>query len=134
MDYLDIAQGRYFQTQAARYYRVLPTPQAKDVPSHEQDPQPFEYEALDPTEWHYRQLLQNLIDKEAASFTIKTKTRLLWRVGAQIVTMDGRLYKIISVTEDVSASSRQARRMFAVPLGTEYVLRLVEVENPWGVR
>lgn len=133
MDYLDIIQGRYYQTQGAKYYRQLPIPETGAAQSPEAIPQPFEYEAVDPTEWHYRQLLQNLIDKEAATYTIKTKTRLVWRVGGYVVTMSGRLYKIISVTEDVSATSRQARRLFAVPVGTEYVIRLSEIENPWGI-
>jgi hypothetical protein len=102
-----------------------------------QDPEtvgiPFDYETLDPTEWHYKQLLQNLIDTEAASVTIKTKTALDWRNNGFIVTMDGRLYRIISVTEDIRATSVEARAIFAVPVGTVYLLRLIEIDNPWGL-
>ena len=65
--------------------------------------------------------------------TIKTKEHLEWRNNGYILTMDGRLCRIISVTEDVRAASLEARAMFAIPIGTEFVIRLVEVDNPWGI-
>ena len=133
MDYIDLMRGKFYQLECGKYYIKLPT----SSQTERQDPDtvgiPFDYETLDPTEWHYKQLLQNLIDAQAATATIKTTDRLEWRNNGYIVAMDGRLYRIISVTEDVRAASREARALFAVPVGTEYVIRLVEIDNPWGV-
>jgi hypothetical protein len=136
MDYLDLMQGKYFQLQCGKYYKKIP---AAQIPSNDtiQDPDtvgvPFDYETLDPTEWHYKQLLQNLIEAQAATVTIKTKARLDWRNNGFISAMDGHLYKIISVTEDVRSATHEARALFAVPVGAEYVIRLVEIDNPWGI-
>ena len=136
MDYIDLMQGKYYQLECGKYYKKIPKA-FETVSETAQDPDtvgvPFDYETLDPTEWHYKQLLQNLIDKQAASVTIKTKTALEWRDNGYISTMDGRLYSIISVTEDVRAASREARSLFAVPVGTEYIIRLVEIDNPWEI-
>lgn len=137
MDYLDLMQGKYFQLQSGKYYKRLPTAVMPAAESAPQDPDtvgiPFDYETLDPTEWHYKQLLQNIIDAQGATLTIKTKSALDWRNNGYIAAMSGNLYRIISVTEDVRAASSEARALFAVPVGTEFVIRLVEIDNPWGI-
>lgn len=136
MDYLDLMQGKFYQLETGKYYKKLPTARVPEK-TIRQDPDtvgiPFDYETLDPTEWHYKQLLQNIIDAQGATVTIKTKSALEWRNNGYIVAMSGTLYRIISVTEDVRAASAEARALFAVPVGTDYVIRLVEVDNPWGI-
>ena len=136
MDYLDLMQGKFYQLETGKYYKRLPkatTPGSGEM----QDPDtvgiPFDYETLDPTEWHYKQLLQNIIDAQGATVTIKTKSALEWRNNGYIVAMSGNLYRIISVTEDVRAATPEARALFAMPVGTDFVIRLIEVDNPWGV-
>lgn len=133
MDVLDIFQGRYYQLNPANYYDTLPVPQliAQD-PSEIPVPEPIDFEWVDTREWQYRALIGNLIDRDSANATIKTRDAIDYKVGGYI-TINGRLYTISSVTEDVSASSREARAIMMLPLGTEYVLRLVEIENPWGI-
>ena len=136
MDYLDLMQGKFYQLETGKYYKKLPTAKVPGD-STVQDPDtvgiPFDYETLDPTEWHYKQLLSNIIDAQGATVTIKTKSALEWRNNGYIVAMSGNLYRIISVTEDVRAASPEARALFAIPVGTDFVIRLVEVDNPWGI-
>ncbi len=123
---------------------TLLTPHARDVCSgkfYEKMPmtptdsgQVFTYEYIDPTSWHYNQLFQNVKVSESASAAIKTKTPLPWKVGSYLRTQDGVFYYILSVQRDYNAAPRQAFRMFAEPAGVEYVLRLAEREEPWGVQ
>ena len=133
MDFLDILSGRFYQTNPANYYENLPTPEIFPAdPSESVEPEPFDFEFVDPTEWHYKQLLGGLIDREAATATIKTRDAIRFRQSGY-VTFDSRLFAILSVTQDTRSANREAMRYTPVPLGTEYILRLVEIENPWGI-
>ena len=137
MDYLDIIAGRYYSTLTGKYYEVLPIGVALAGKDEDHDPRtvgiPFDYEIVDPTEWRYRNLITNLVEKEAATLTIKAKDLLGYRVGSFVVTMDGRLCEITSIVQDTKNSRLEATRIFPIPLATEYVLRLTERENPWGI-
>jgi hypothetical protein len=92
-----------------------------------------DYEYVDPTEWHYKTLLSNLTETEAASATIKTTEPLKYNPRAFFLLDNGRLCQMLSVTEDTAAAQREAARLMPVPIGTEYVIRLLEIENPWGI-
>lgn len=96
--------------------------------------QNFEYEYVDVTSWRYRTILTNVTANEATSAAIKTKIDFKWSVGGFIRTQDGRFYTIISVAQDYNAAPKQAFRMFGNPAGVEFVLRLAEKEEPWGVQ
>lgn len=93
----------------------------------------FDFEFVDPTQWRYKQLLQNLTDDNMASATIKTNTPLEYKPKSYIMLDNGRLCQMLSITEDTNAASREAALLFPVPVGTEYVIRLIEIENPWGI-
>lgn len=136
MDILDIYNGRYYNTYSGTYYKRLPSPtlytSIDDLYNLEAGVF-IDYEILDPASREYRTIISNLIDTDTMNVAIKTRDIEDYRSGEFIVLEDGRLYKIISVTEDTSAASREAARLFPVPLGTEYILRLLEIENPRGV-
>ncbi len=95
--------------------------------------EPFGYEYVDPTAWHYTQLFNNLKVSEATSAAIKSKTPLDWKVGAYVRTQDGRFYTVIAVQQDYNSAPRQAFRIFGNPAGVEFVIRLTEVSEPWGI-
>lgn len=50
------------------------------------------------------------------------------------MTAEGTLFAITQAAKDFQSASKQALRLLGTPLGTEYVLRLVNVENAWGVK
>ena len=137
MDLLDILKGKYYQTHTGRYFSKLPEPimliTSVDDLYDLSEGIDLDYEYVDPTSYRYKTLLNNLNDNETASATIKTKTELPYRVNGYIALDNGRLCSIISVTEDVSAAPREAARLMPIPQGTEYVIRLLEVDNPWEV-
>lgn len=137
MDILDIYHGRFYQTYSGRYFRRLPESitflrSVEDLYKVE-DGEDFDYEFVDPTAWNYKKLFGNLLENDYANATIKTQDAIDWRVTSYVVLEDGRLYTISSVTEDTMAAEREAARLMPIPVGTEYILRLVEVENPTEV-
>ena len=138
MDFLDICMGKYFQTHTGRYFEHLPQVLPDGIQSDEdlyklESSRDLDYEYVDPTEWHYKTLLTNLTESEMASATIKTNTDLKFKVKSFVLLDSGRLCQILSVTEDTAAAQREAARLMPIPVGTEYVIRLLEVENPWGI-
>ena len=46
---------------------------------------------------------------------------------------DGRLFNIVQVETDYLAAAKQSLRLLGVPIGTQIVLRLIPVDNPWQV-
>ena len=134
MDFLDICMGRYNQTCTGKYYKMLPdateiTDDAGNVPYGI----PFDYEYVDVTTRAYKQLIGNLTESEGIVTAIKTREALEWKIGAFIILMDGKLCSVISINEDRSNTGKEAARILPIPLGTEYVLRLTEYENPRGL-
>ena len=134
MDILDIYNGRFYQTYSGRYFRRLPESitflrSVEDLYKVE-DGEDFDYEFVDPTSWNYKKLFGNLTELEYANASIKSRDALDWKVKGYVVLEDGRLYIISFVAEDTMAAEREAARLMPIPVGTEYILRLVEVENP----
>lgn len=136
MDYLDIITGRFMQTYTGTYLEreppAVPVRSQSDadavvVPAH------FDYEYISPDSATYRHLLQNLIEKRAVSATIKTTTVLPYEIGAYVKLYNGKTYVIDSVIEDSRAASREAAGLLPIPVGTEYILGLIQVSNPRGV-
>ena len=127
MDMLSLLQPHPEQVFSGTYYAQLPnTPSATAAT--------FDYNTIDPTSWHYQALFSQVIVAQSTSAAIKTKADLKWRVGGYIATQDGRFYEIIAVQEDFAAAPRQAFRLFSDVAGTEYVIRLSEKDNPWGLK
>ena len=139
MDILDIYTGRYYQTHSARYFNHLPESISygatlEDIcKMTDAIGSDIDFEFVDPTSWRYKTLVSNMSDSNAADATIKTKDGEGMRVKGYLLLDNGRLMQIISITEDTAAGQREAARIFAVPPGSDYVVRLVEIENPWGI-
>ena len=133
---LTIMQGRAFRTLRGNYYTTPPPATVATTVAElmeQTEAQGFSYEILDPELREYRNLLRNLIDDTGADLTIKTNTPLNWKVGAFVVLSDGEMYCITSYTEDKRAASREAARLLPIPPATDYILRLVEYQNPRGL-
>lgn len=126
MDVLSILIPHPEQVCTGTYYEKLPNNPADNGIS-------FDYENIDMTEWHYQQLFANVPVKNATSAAIKTKEPMEWKVGSYIATQDGRFYSIIAVQQDYKKASDQAFRFLSLVPGVEYVIRLTQKENPWGL-
>lgn len=138
MDFLDIMNGRFYHTQSGGFYKRLPqikaTYEAADINGiGETERIPFDYEAVNAQEWRYRQIIRNLVDIDASTVVIKTRIDVGFAVGSHITLWQGGLYRITNVVRDTSQVSQEAFYVLPVPLGTEYILTLTEVENTWGL-
>lgn len=92
----------------------------------------FDY--VDPISKTYRTLFGNIIsDRKNGEIAIRTNTGLSYHQASYIVFSNGTCYQIIQTAEDYSRVSKEALRLWKNPVGVEYVIRMVQVPNPWGV-
>lgn len=134
MDLLDFLYGKADKTFTGRYYERLPenisfATSVEDLYNMDCGDD-FDYEIINPNERHYKNLLGNLIESDSATLTIKSNEDLGYRIGAHILTQDNLLCMITSITDDLSAASKEAARVLPIPPATEWVIRLIEVDNP----
>ena len=134
MDFLDILQGRYNQTQTGMFYKNIPENTPAEDGVARDAAIPFDYEYIDVESRAYKQLISNLTDETAGTTAIKTKEALQWQRGRYVVLMDGGLYRIVGVDTDRTKARREALALFPYPINNEYILRLVEIDNPRGIR
>lgn len=127
MDWLDIANPSPNFTAAANYYE-----QTIDDPSV--GGQSFRFEYVEPLSNTYKRLFGNIQSTDTeGELTIRTNNHLPFRVESYIVFPDSRAFQIVQVMKDVQRAPKQALRLFPTPVGTEYVIRMVRIENPWGI-
>ena len=94
----------------------------------------FNYEYVDPASRSYRRLFGNIQAFDAGETAIRTNDLFPWSAKGYFMTADESLYRITEAREDFSAAPKQAMRLQGTPLGTEWVVRGVRIDNPWGAR
>lgn len=94
--------------------------------------QQFKYEYVNPYSNTYRRLFSN-IQGVAGEVAIRTGDQLKFAVNGIVVTQDGHAFKILQIEKDYQAANKQVMRILGTPLSTQYVLRLIGVDNPWGI-
>ena len=124
-DILDIMNPRTRFTATANYY---PEP----VNGPEVGAQQFNYEYVNPYSNTYRRLFAN-IQGEAGEVAIRTDDQINYKINGIVVTQDGKTFKIIQIEKDYQAANKQVMRILGTPVSTQYVMRLVSVDNPWGI-
>ena len=111
-DILDVLNPKQRFTLTGKYFSERPD--GPDVGGEE-----FNYEYVDPY----------------TKTAIRTDDQLSFKEGiGMVVLQDGTAYLIHQKMTDYSAAPKQSCRVLPVPIGTEYVLRLTAIEEPWGVQ
>ncbi|AWW06100.1 MAG: hypothetical protein [Caudoviricetes sp.] len=125
-DILDILNPHTQFTLSGTYY-----PERPDGP--DVGGQQFNYEYVDPTTHTWRTLFGN-IQVSAGETAIRTDDQLSFKEGKGLVNLqDGSWYTIEQKATDYQSAPKQAFRVLPVPVGTQFVLRLVATEEPWGI-
>lgn len=126
-DLLDFFQNTEDKPLTGTYYEFKPfTPEDVGIP--------FSYDIIDDKSFLYNNVL-NALNAELKTQTIKTNERCGFKVNGYCVTQDGDLWQVQSVVERVVApNTKQALRDQVQTLETEYVVRLIGVNNPWGFK
>lgn len=126
-DLLDIFAGKFNNTFTGSYYEKMPdSPDITGVA--------FDYEHIDPNEWHYQRMFSNVTANQAASTAIKTNDNLNFKAGAFMALQNGKFYEIVSVQEDYQSAEKEVFRYLAIAPGVDFVIRLIEKDNPWGLQ
>lgn len=126
-DYLDLLHQRSEEVLTGTYYDRRPlTPQ--DVG------EAFSYDIVDEPRSAYFNLLQSL-NTTMSTQTIKTTDIHDVKVKGYCVTQEGGLWQIQEVVKRIkNPKTKYALRVIQTTIETEYVLRMVEVDNPWELK
>lgn len=112
---------------SGKYYKVYPQ-------NYTDCAEEFSYEEIDPKDRTYSKLLSNL-QTDGATFTIKTKTPLDYAVKGYVLAQDGTMYQIAGVVKKTQQDDTEnALRLFRETNQTEWVIRLLMVENPMELK
>lgn len=117
-------EPRGTQFYSARYYSKYPTIENRENGVF------FTYEKSTDERNEYAQPLRNLVTNEK-TLTISTTAPIKWRVGAYVLTQDGRLWVINTWTEDEPINPQVA--LFLRRNLESSQLSLTEVDNPLGL-
>jgi len=127
MDWLDLANPKHRFTASAKYY-------AEPLNDPSDGAEEFSYEYVDPLSHTYRRLFGNIQSTQGnGEVAIRTDDQLEFKQGGFIMTNDGKTFQIIQKQQDFQTANKQALRIFGVPVSVQYVIRMVEVPNPWGI-
>ena len=109
------------------YYSKLPkTPNDNGVE--------FRYDIVDESDRSYSKILDNLRAEQALQ-TIKTNDVCDFKIKGYIATQEGDFWQITGIIKRlVLKESKHALRLMKETASTEYVIRLIGVENPWGLK
>lgn len=126
-DILDVFNPRQRFTLTGKYYAERPD--GPDVGGEE-----FNYEYVNPYSRTWRTLFAN-IQAGVGETAIRTDDQLEFKEGkGMVILQDGTAYLIEQKATDYQAAPKQTFRVLPCPVGTEYVLRLIEYKEPWSVQ
>lgn len=126
MDFLDFITVSDEEVLQGTYYSKRPkTPTVKGVG--------FSYDIIDPNDKTYSKLLDN-IKTDRATLTIKSNDSCGFAIGGYIATQDGDFWQIQGISKKHNDENKYSLRILKNAVCTEYVLRLIIVENPMELK
>jgi hypothetical protein len=128
MSLLDFLKDKSEEVLTANYYPALPR-----VPSLAQ-PMLFSYGIVNESDKSYAKLLDQL-QTTMKTMTIHTDDDCGFKIDGYVATQDGSLWVIAGLVESlVNENTKQALRFMKKTIQTKYVLRLVGIDNPMGLK
>jgi hypothetical protein len=126
-DILDFLVEREEEVLSGTYYNRMPeTTQDVGIP--------FNYDIVNEKDRRYSTILGN-IRADGATSTIKTNDHCGFKINGYIATQDGSFWQVAGLGKHlVKPETKQALRLLKESAETEYVLSLIEVDNPWGIK
>lgn len=126
-DYLDMETIKDTDYLEGNYYEKKPK-------KPEDNPVYFEYEMIDEKSRAYALIMGNM-KSDNQTCAIKTDYALNWRINGYVVTQDGTLWTVSEVRKIVQIpENKEALRIVRQTNNTEYLIRLLIADNPWGLK
>lgn len=127
MDFLDLLTIKDEEVLTGTYYNRRPKTTADEGIS-------FSYDIVDESDRNYSKLLDNL-QTEQVMQTIKTNDLCGFKTKGYVVTQDGIFWTITGIIKRlVKHENKQALRVLRQTIETEYVIRLLQVDNPMELK
>lgn len=106
-------------------------------------PKPSEAPELNREIFHYKQInpysrtfgvIMGTVRLDEETYAIKTHDDCNFKVKGYISTQDGKMWIIDQILHDEQVpGTEEALRIFKKPVQSEYLMRLLRVDNPWEV-
>ena len=126
MDVLDFLVNKDKETMTGYYYTKTPR-------SFDSDRIIFNYEKADYRRNNFSIVIPNLRSDEE-TYSIRTNDDCGFKTGNYVSTQDGCMWVIREILhEEQTKGSEETLLYFRRSVDAVYTLRLVRVENPWGV-
>lgn len=126
-DLLSLLTIKYDEVLTGTYYNVIPK-------SVEDSGISFQYDIVDESDKAYSGVLDTIKTNQTVC-TIKTNDMCGFKVNGYIATQDGKLWQISGIIERIiNERTKQALRLLKRTSETVYLIRLLEVPNPWGLK
>lgn len=126
-DFLDFLAIKDDEVLSGTYYNRQPlTSQDEGIP--------FQYDIVYDSDKNYS-LMLNTLQSEQTMKTIKTNDECGFRVKGYVVTQDGTMWQITGIIEKPSKpDNKQSLRILKRAVEMEYIIRLLQVENPMDLK
>ena len=127
MDYLDFLAVSDEEVLTGTYYNRRP----KTI---DDSGQPFQYDIVNESDSSYAKVL-DAIETVREIMTITTNDDCGFKIKGYISTQDGSFWQITGIVKKlVKQENKQALRWLKKTIDTEYIIRLLQVDNPWGLK
>lgn len=127
MGLTDVLKLHFEERLSATYYPRMPENPRDNSES-------FHYDIVNESDRQYAKLLNN-IQTEATVMTIKTDDKIDFKTTGYIATQDGLFWQIQGVIKNLKhENTKEALRFLKETVQTSYIIRLVEVDNPWELK
>ncbi len=120
MDYLDMIKPKAGYPLTGSYKETPSSPSSY-----------FEYAIVDRPSKSYGELTNNLITTKEG-LIIRTMWDCGFAVDGRVITQDGKMWSIAQIQMD--NNNNEALRFLQNNPTAEYIIALMKVDNPWGLR
>lgn len=127
MDYLDFLTVKDEEVLTGTYYKRRPI-------TTEDGGLPFSYDIVNESDKNYSTIISNLQTEQVVQ-TIRTNDLVGFKIKGYVVTQDGILWQITNIMKRLAKpENKQALRILKQTIETEFVIRLMAVDNPMELK
>lgn len=133
MSVLDFLKESDDEFMTGYYYNYKPDPRHTFEQKQEEGREVFKYSQVSGQEKRFSTLLTN-VRADTERYAIKTCDDVGFKIGGYVSTQNGGFWKIEDfICDEQTQGYEEALLLFRQSIKKEFVLRLIKVENPWGI-